>query len=305
MALGQRSLAQVVFVVFILLGLASCVPPEPIKRPVTSGGEQPPAKKPNTGPTTSAPPPPPAAKKAVSADMTIKEVLVPQKGTAGQKRETYFRKFVAQKGVAAVPAFQMPARDPPQFTDNEIKTIASSHFTWLLTQDEAENEAFWSYEITDGSNTANDKKICNGNLASVTWAPGVGIGSSTIPPGYLKQSDARILYSVAGDVKKHGEDGTYIKQEANFPAGTTRYPTGTVNYSFGHPPSHFMQSQIVRGTTQASTETYDKGCVLKKQSASSQENIAPARYPPCDAYSGRNSKSCSAVGAALGVRFIN
>jgi len=223
----------------------------------------------------------------------------------GMSNEMYFRKFVAQKAIPASGHF-VPAQDAPTFTDDDIKTIAEKQFAWLQKQPEAKGARFWSYEITDKADETKDKIVCRGNMVSVSWGPGIGIGSSTIPPGNLKQSDAPVLWSASGSVhtdsgygvKLHAEDGTYMELEknANFPQGTSEYPRGTVNYSFGHPPSHFKEQSLVRGDTEESKAAYAEGCVLKT-------DIEPTRYPPC--MDQRKGQSCILVGQKLRVRFIN
>jgi hypothetical protein len=70
----------------------------------------------------------------------------------------------------------------------------------------------------------------------------------------------------------------------------------TINYSFGHPPSHFVKTQIVRGSTNASKKACEKGVF---------SNIAPARIPPCGPSSGRKSKSYTVIGLIMVVSFVS
>ena len=286
MARGLPRLTHILIYIFVFLQLSLCLPSPPAdgKRPLTSGeGAQPPPKK---------------AKKPVTPEMSIKEVMFPQ--SSGQRsREIYFRKFTAQKGVAPH-AFNKQGEEPPTFTAAEIKDMAMAHFKWVTNQDEADKPEFWGYQMKGRSGPKEDKWVCTGNMVSVTWSMGVGIGASTIPPGYMQASyNAKILSKQLKGDKLHAEDGTYIEIEENakFPAEAEKYPQPTINYSYGYPPSSFVSTQVVRGTND---EAYGKGCLLKHVDG---KDVDPVYVPPCSLFSGR-SKSCTAIGEALGVEFV-
>jgi hypothetical protein len=258
---------------FLLLQLASCIP---TGGPVNSDnkrlasdsapGQDDPSMKPRTDEIPATP-----AKKTLdkwSSSMTK---------STNAYGGVYWSRFIDQSPGAKDTFFKKPLLGAGARYDRaDLIQFLSKDFQWVLNQAETKKSDYWQYKF-DG------KWVAKGIMLSLTFMPDKGFGEGTIPGDDVNSKKSPVLAKVLSG-RKHAEDQSYeeVEKAQPFPAGTTRYPQGTINVVFGYQPSDYELSK----------DKPEDGYVLKS-------TACPHVIDNCSTDRSNRSKTCTQVAAAL------